>query len=87
MNLEIAVVAVGLARQQAFELAPRRRGAQPFECRLGLGDDDDLAFRLTERDQLDRLAELALDLPATVDRLLQPGPLPQQLLCRRRIVP
>jgi len=27
MDFEIAVIAVGLARQQAFELAPRRLGA------------------------------------------------------------
>jgi hypothetical protein len=87
MDLEIAVVAVGLARQQTFQLAPRRRGAQPFERRLGLGDDGGFAFRLAERDQLDRLAELALDPPAAADRLIEPGPLSQQLLRRRRIVP
>jgi hypothetical protein len=87
MDLEIAVVAVGFARQQAFELALRRRGAQPFEGRLGLGDDGGLALRLAERDQLDRLLEFAPDPPAAVDRLFKPGPFAQQLLRRRRIIP
>ena len=87
MDLEIAVVAVGLARQQTFQLAPRRRGAQPFERRLGLGDDGGFALRLAERDQLDCVAELALDPPVAADRRFEPRPLAQQLLRRRRIVP
>jgi hypothetical protein len=87
MDLEIAVIAVGLARQQAFELALRSCDAQLFECRLGLGDDGGLAFGFAERDQLDRLVELALDPVVAADRLVEPGPLAQQFLRRRRIVP
>ena len=87
MDLEIAVVGVGLARQQAFELAPCSLGAQPLERRLGLGDDAGLALGLAELDQLDRLVDLALDPPVAADRLVEPGALAQQLLRARGIVP
>ena len=50
MHFEIAVIGVGLAGEEALELAPRRLGAQLFERRLGLGDDGGLAFRLAQRD-------------------------------------
>jgi len=44
MDFEITVVAVRLARQQAFELASCRLGAQLSERGLGLGDDLRLAL-------------------------------------------
>jgi hypothetical protein len=87
MDLEIAVVGVGLARQQAFELAPRRLGAQSLERRLSLGDDAGFALGFAELDQLDRLVDLALDPPVAADRLVEPGALAQQLLRARRVVP
>ncbi len=73
MDFEIAVIGVGLARQQAFELAPRRLGAQPFECRLGFADDAGLAFGLAQLDQLERVGDLALDPPVAADRLVEAG--------------
>ena len=87
MDLEIAIVGVGLARQQAFELAPRRLGAQSLERRLGLGDDAGFALGFAELDQLDRLVDLALDPPVAADRLVEPGALTQQLLRTLGIVP
>ena len=70
MDFEIAVVAVGLARQQAFELAPCRLGAQLPERGLGLGDDLRLALGLTELDQLERVVDLAFDAPIAGDCLV-----------------
>ena len=87
MNLEIAIVGVGLARQQAFEFAPGRLGAQPFERCLGLGDDAGLALGFAKLDQLERLLDLALDPAVAADRLVEPGALTQQLLRARGILP
>ena len=87
MDFEIAIVAVGLARQQAFELAPCRLGAQLFERGLGLGDDLRLALGLAELDQFERVVDLALDAPVAGDRLVEPGALAQQLLRRGGVVP
>ncbi len=87
MNLEIAIVAVGLARQQALELAPGRLGAQLFEARLGLGDDLRLALGLAQFYELERVVDLALDAPIAADRVVEPGTLAQQLLRRGGIVP
>ena len=77
MDFEITVVAVRLAREQAFELAPRRLGAQLFERGLGLA----------ELDQFERLVDFALDPPVAADRLIEPGALAQQLLRRGRVIP
>ena len=87
MDFEIAIVAVGLAREQAFEFAAGRVGAQSFKHGLGLGDDRGLAFGLAQLDQLDRLVDLARDAPVIADRLIEPGALAQQLLRRGGIVP
>ena len=87
MDFEIAVVAVGLAREQAFEFAPRRFAAQFVERGLGLGDDRRLAFAFAQFDQFDRLVDLALDASVAADRLIEPGALAQQLLRRDGVVP
>ena len=87
MDLEVAVVGVGLARQQAFELAPRRLGTQPLQRRLGLGDDAGLTLGLAELDQLDRLVDLTLDPPVAADRLVEPGAFPQDLLRGCGVIP
>ena len=87
MDFEIAVVGVGLARQQAFELAPGRLGAQLFERRLGLGDDLRLALGFAKLDQFKGVIDLALDPPIAGDRLIEPGALAQQLLRRGRVIP
>ena len=87
MNFEIAVVAIGLARQQAFELALGRLGAQSLERQLRLGHYAEIALRLTQLDKLARLFDLAFDPPIAADRLVEPGALAEQSLRARRIVP
>ncbi len=87
MNLEIAIVAVGLSRQQTFQLAPRRIRAQPIKRRFGLGDDSRFALGLAQFDQFERLVDLALDAPVAGNCVIEPGALAQQLLRRRGIVP
>ena len=77
MDLEIAIVGVGLAREKALELSSRCLGAQPRECRLGLDDDAGLALGLAQLDQLERVGDLALDPPVAADRLVEPGALAQ----------
>jgi hypothetical protein len=54
---------------------------------LGLGHDARLAFVFAQLDQLARFLNFTFDPPITVDRLVEPGALAQQLLCTRRIVP
>jgi hypothetical protein len=87
MDFEIAVVAVGLARQEAFELAPRGFGAQLFECGLGLGDDTLVALGLTQFYELECLCNLALNAAIARYRVVEPRALAQQLLRGTRIVP
>ena len=87
MHFEIAVIGVGLAGEQALELAPRRFRAQLFERRFGVRDDGRLALGLPHLDQLEGVGNLPLDPAITVDRLVQLGALAQQLLCRRGIIP
>jgi hypothetical protein len=87
MNLEIAVIGIGLARQQALELASGRFGPQPLERRLGLGDNRVLALALAQLNQLVRLVDLALDPPVAADGLVEPGALAQQFLGCLRVGP
>jgi hypothetical protein len=87
VDLEIAVVGVGLARQQALELASSRLGAQPLERSLSLSYDCGFALGLTQLDQLEGFVDLALDPSIAADRLVEPGTLAQQLLRRLRVVP
>ena len=60
MDLEIGFVGVGLARQQRFELAPRRFGLELLEHRLGLGDDALILLGVAELDHGDLVVEVAL---------------------------
>jgi hypothetical protein len=87
MNLEVAIVGVSLARQEAFELASRRFGTEPIERRLGLGDNRVLTLGLAQLDQFARFVDLALDAPVAADRLVEPSALAQQFLRCRRVVP
>jgi hypothetical protein len=87
MDFEIAIVAVGLARQQAFKLAPGRLGAQLFERGLGLGDDLRLALGFPKLDQFKGVVDLALDPPIAAYCLIEPGALAQQLLRSGLVIP
>jgi len=87
VDFKIAVIAVGFARQQAFQLAAGRLGAQLFECALGLRDDIRVTLGLAQFDQFQRLVDLALDPPVAGYRMVEPGSFAQQLLRGRRVVP
>jgi hypothetical protein len=87
MNLQIAIVGIGLAGEKAFELAPRGFGAQLFERRFGIGDDGSLTFGFTHLDQLEGFGDLPLDPAIAADRVVEPRALAQQLLCRSGIIP
>jgi hypothetical protein len=87
MDFEIAVIGVGFARQQAFEFASGRLGAQLLERRLGLGDDCGFALGLAKLDQLEGLFDLALDPPVAADGLVEASALTKQRLRRCGIVP
>jgi hypothetical protein len=87
VHLEIGVVGVGLAREQALELALAGLIAQALERRLGLGEDRLVALGLRELDQAQRVLELVLDLAVALDAALQPRALAQQRLRRRGLLP
>jgi hypothetical protein len=87
MDLEIAIIGVGLAREQALELALGDLLTQRLELALGLGDDPGIALRLAELDELELVVELARDLAIAGDRAIELVALAQQGLRRRRLVP
>jgi hypothetical protein len=87
MGLEVAVVAVGLAGEEAFELAPLRLGVELCERRFGLLDDLRIALGIAELDQLDRLFDLLGDALIAADRPVEPGPLAQDGLRRPGVIP
>ena len=87
MDFEIGIVGVGLAREQALELALAGFRAQPRQRRLGLGKDRLIVLGLGELDQAQRVIELALDLAIALDAALEPRALAQQRLRRRGLVP
>jgi hypothetical protein len=87
MHFEIAVVGIGLAGQEALDLAALRLLVQSFEQFLGIGDDGLVALFLAEFDQLDRFGEVALDAAVAVDGFLKPVALAQDFLRLLRIVP
>jgi hypothetical protein len=87
MDFEVAVTSVGLARQQALDLALARFFAQLFEVLFGFRDDRRIALGVAELDQLNGVIDLALDAAVAVDRAVQAGALAQQRLRRGRIVP
>ena len=87
MNFEIAVVAVGLARQQAFELALCGLGAQLVERRLGVLDDALVALGVAQLDELDGVGIVLFDPLVAVDQVFQAAALTRDLLRRLGIVP
>jgi hypothetical protein len=87
MSFEVAIVAVGLAGEEAFELALGRLGAQLVERRLGLLDDGLVALRIAELDQLDRVLVVLFDALVAVDQMVEPGALTGDFLRFLGIVP
>jgi hypothetical protein len=87
VHLEIGVVGVGLAREQALELALAGLSAQARQRRLGFREDRLVALGLRELDQPQRVLELALDIAVALDAALEPRALAQQRLRRRGLLP
>jgi hypothetical protein len=87
MDLEIAIVGVGLARKEALQLSASRLRAQQFERCFGIGDHVGFALGLAQLDQVDRFCDLALDPLVAANRLVEPCALTEQLLRRGRIIP
>jgi hypothetical protein len=87
MDLEIGVVGVRLAGEQALELALAGLLAQALQRRLGLREDRLVALGLREFDQPQRILELALDRPVAPDAALEARALAQQLLRLRGLLP
>src|SRR3546814_17383235 len=76
MHLEIAVVAVGLAGQQAFDLHRLGLRADRLQVLLGLDDDRLVALGVAELDQHQRLVA-ALRQPLDLSPLLFPDSSPR----------
>ncbi len=87
MNLQIGIEAVGLARQQGFQLAAGDFLLQVFKRSLGLGDDALVVLGFAEFDHADIFFQFALDLADAIERILQRGPLLHQLLRLLGVVP
>jgi len=87
VHLEIGVVGIGLAREQALELALAGLLAQALQRRVGLGEDGLVVLGLRELDQAQRVLELALDLAIALDAALEARALAQQLLRLRGLLP
>jgi hypothetical protein len=87
VDFEIAVIAVGLARQQAFELALGGFRPQFVERGLGFRDDALVALGLAQFDELDRVAVVLLDALIPADQIFQPAALARDLLRRLGVVP
>jgi len=87
MDLEVAIVAVGLAREQAFELALSNLLLQLLQCGLGLGDDARIALGLAQLDEPQLILELALDAAVAGDGVLELGALAQDGLRLGGLVP
>jgi hypothetical protein len=87
MDLEVAIIGIGLAREQALELALGNLGTQRLELALGLCDDAGIALRLAELDELELLLQLARDLAIAADCTIELVALAQQRLRRRRFLP
>jgi hypothetical protein len=87
VDLDVAVVGVGLAGEQAFQLALRRPRPQRLELRFGLGDRTLVALGLAQLDQGQRVIEFLLERPVGLDGVVEMGALARQLLGRRPVVP
>ena len=87
MHLDIAVVGVGLARQQRLDRAPLRLLVELLELRLTLGNGGAIVLGLAQLDQRDAVIELALELLVGVDRALELLALAHDLLRRLGVIP
>ena len=87
VDLDVAVVGVGLAGQQALDLAPLRLLGQGAQRGQPLGHHRLVALGLGHADQLDRVGDLGFQLAHRLDARGELVPLAHQLLRRRGVVP
>jgi len=87
VHLDVSIVRIRLAREQALKLALAGLLAEPLQRPLGLGEDRLVALGLGELDQAQRVLELALDLAIALNSALQTRALAQQALRRRGLIP
>ncbi len=87
VDLDVAVVGVGLPRQQRRDLVafgPRGKIAKALDA---LENQPFVAFRFGHRNELGGIGQFALDRLGRVDRLVEPAPLAHHLLRRFGIIP
>ncbi len=87
MDFEIAVVGVGFARQQRFELAPRHFGLSRLSAVFGLRDGRIVLFGFAQIDQHELIVEIALDAGDGVELVVQGVALAHGALRAGLIVP
>ena len=87
MNFEIAVVGVGLARQQRFQLAPRHLRLQALEGGFRLGDGLVVLLGLAQLDHGELVVELLLDAADGVEPVVERVALAHHALGARLVVP
>ena len=68
VDFDVAVVGVGLAGQQAFDLAPLRLVGQRAQRRRRLGDHRRVALGLGELDQFQRVGDIGFELAHALHR-------------------
>ncbi len=87
VDLDVGVVAVGLAGQHRLDLAALGLDLQRLQRLLRLGDDGAVALRLGEFDHVRLVGELLLKLPDAGDLVVQPLALAHHRLGALRVVP
>ena len=87
VNFEIAVVGVGFARKQRFQLAPRHLDLQPSERRFRLGDGLVVFFPLAQLYQSELVFQLLLDTADRFELVIERIALAHDALGARLIVP
>ncbi len=87
MHFEIAIVVIGFARQQGFELAARHLGLELAQRGFRLGDDLLILLRLAELDQHHLIVKLLLDAAERAEIVVERGALLHDAAGALRIVP
>ena len=87
MNFEIAVVGVGLAREQRFEFAPRHLRPQALERGFRLGDGAVVFFGLAQLDHGELIGEFLLHAADGVELVFQRVALAHHALAARLVAP
>ena len=87
MDFDEAIVLVGLAGEQCFELHPTDFFHQVFEACLRFGTHPFLAFGVGQFVELKRVGEAFIDIVIGRDQVFNPRPLAQGFLCFGLVVP